>query len=594
MRCFNTTFFKSNLIWIGLCLSTICFAQSHKTLDSLISIIKSHNEEDTTYVVLRIKYIAQKIYESPSDSLLEYNLETLKVAEKLNFKRGQIPLHSNNGVIYQYIIANPFKALDSYHKALKIIGNDTVFSEQRNVINSNIGLIYLEQEEYSKALESFEKVIEQDPENFRILSSIGTIYGKTKELDSATVYFKKSMELAKLNNSFIDIANSKSNLARVLIDLNRNNEALIEMEESLEIINKYNLGFLKPVAYLNAALVYLSNEDYEKTEEYSMKVMNFEDSINLSMKSSLWATLVEVYRAKRDYEKALNAYEKHYELKDSLTNSDRKLEISRKEIQFEADRKGLLAQEEIKRQKLIKNNSLFGGGILIVVLLFGGYLYKRKREAEFELNTKSAELKTLRTQMNPHFIFSSLNSVNNFISKTNTTANTYLTQFAKLMRKTLENSEKEDITLQEDIDLLNTYLNIEQNMLHDEFTHEILVDDALDAQNTLVPPMLLQPLVENSIKHGFARLKGNGHIKVQFKKKQNTLLCIVEDNGVGRKKAMEYSGGNTEKTSMSTEILQKRLDIINTKDKTSANFRIIDKENGTRVELELPFKVEFE
>ncbi len=152
--------------------------------------------------------------------------------------------------------------------------------------------------------------------------------------------------------------------------------------------------------------------------------------------------------------------------------------------------------------------------ILISFLLF--YSYKRRRdakarqkEAELKAEIADTEMKVMRLQMNPHFIFNSLNSISDYIRKNNSEeADDYLSKFAKVMRMTLENSEQQAIPLEEDMKALELYMQLEAKRLNNKFTYEIKVADDIDKENTLVPPMIFQPFVENSIWHGIAQKGG--------------------------------------------------------------------------------------
>src|SRR5690606_28415117 len=140
--------------------------------------------------------------------------------------------------------------------------------------------------------------------------------------------------------------------------------------------------------------------------------------------------------------------------------------------------------------------------------------------------------KALRSQMNPHFIFNSLNSIGDYILKNDTaTAQDYLARFAKLMRMVLENSEHTEIPLSDDLSFIELYLQVESKRLPGRFSYSIHVEDGLDTENTMVPPLLLQPFIENSIWHGFRTIRSGGYNDVEIKTVNNILVCCLEDDG---------------------------------------------------------------
>ena len=192
--------------------------------------------------------------------------------------------------------------------------------------------------------------------------------------------------------------------------------------------------------------------------------------------------------------------------------------------------------------------------------------------------------------MNPHFIFNSLNSIGDYILKNDTqSANDYLSKFAKLMRMTLENSEKKEILLSEDITLLKTYMDIERKRFNNKFNYTIDIEFSLDPDDILVPPMILQPFIENSIIHGLA-LKDEGHIIISFKEKNSMLICSVDDNGIGREKS---SSSSTHKKSLGMAITKSRIEIINKIKNTEGDIKIIDKTKGTKIEVSLPMQLAY-
>ncbi|MGH2649367.1 MAG: sensor histidine kinase, partial [Ginsengibacter sp.] len=132
--------------------------------------------------------------------------------------------------------------------------------------------------------------------------------------------------------------------------------------------------------------------------------------------------------------------------------------------------------------------------------------------------------------MNPHFIFNSLNSISDYILKNDVqSADIYLTKFAKVMRMILENSDQKEVTLKDDLKALELYMQLESLRMKDKFTYEIKIDESINAENTLIPPLILQPFVENSIWHGMQGKKGEGHILISIKKEGNMINCSVED-----------------------------------------------------------------
>ncbi len=589
-------------ILVVLLFSMLFSTAQQKEIDSLEKILENYGQPDTTYVRLQMEYMKKKLFLTPSDSSwLDFANKSLQIAEKLDYPLGQALASEKIGIVYQYIYSDPYKALDYYQKSLEVIEKNNINPNYALGNLGNIGIIYYEQGELRLALTYYKKVLGHVEHNITALANIGEVYADLNMRDSSIYFFKRAIDIAKKDKNFLYEANCLSNMALVLQKEKRNKEALNSIERSLELIDLYQLEFIRSMAYANAGMVYLGIDNLEKAQYYSEKALNSKASLNnLYMHKIIWGTLADVYEKKGDIPKAFEAYKRFTTLNDSISSQDRKVEITRREIQFESDKNQAISQAEIERQKTIRNASILGGGGLVLAILMGLVLYKRRRDAlsqkvAAEFNTKVAdtELKALRSQMNPHFIFNSLNSINAFITKNDKgTASDYLVKFAKLMRKTLENSEKKEIPLKDDLDLLENYLEIESKRLDKKFTFEIKLDKAIDPENTLVPPLILQPFMENSIWHGIAPKDGTGHIVVDVQKKGNMIVYAIDDDGVGIKKKMD-----TEKVeaheSLGMKLTRSRIEIINKRKNSNGSVRLIDKKEGVRVEVELPLELAF-
>jgi LytS/YehU family sensor histidine kinase len=241
---------------------------------------------------------------------------------------------------------------------------------------------------------------------------------------------------------------------------------------------------------------------------------------------------------------------------------------------------------------------MIGGAVFLILAGFCGFVfYKRNRdittqknEAELQTQITDTEMKALRAQMNPHFIFNSLNSIADYIDNNQTKlASDFTIKFARLMRMVLENSEQKEIPLADDLKTLELYMKLESYRLQGKFDYDIQVDEAIDQENTLVPPLILQPFVENSIWHGVAKKNGKGHITVYIHQENDMLKCVVEDDGDG----MKESTAAQEKKSVGMKITKARIDVINKLKNAGASMNVSNKRNGVRAEVRLPLELSF-
>ncbi len=302
-----------------------------------------------------------------------------------------------------------------------------------------------------------------------------------------------------------------------------------------------------------------------------------------------------------------SAYEyllKHNTIKDSIQTNQFLLRIYNAKKDAEDENKkaelGLLMkdnkikQQQLKEEAMVKNY-LF---ILLVVLVIAGIFIFRnltlkrkndqltngKQQAELQERAIRLEMQALRAQMNPHFIFNCLSSINCFILENETEkASDYLTRFSRLIRMVLTNSEKSLITLDEELKMLKLYLDMERLRFENSFDYNITYTNDVEAETVLVPPLLLQPFCENAIWHGLMNKEGKGHLTITIMKENEFLSCIIMDDGIGRTRAGALNNGSAKKEkSMGLKITTERLSLFN-QDKEGHTFYEIDDvtdENG--------------
>ncbi len=222
----------------------------------------------------------------------------------------------------------------------------------------------------------------------------------------------------------------------------------------------------------------------------------------------------------------------------------------------------------------------------------------QKKMLDFEKQLFDIEQKALRLQMNPHFIFNSLNSIQSFVIANDTDkAISYLAKFAQLMRLIMANSRESYVPLKDEIRALTYYMEIERLRFNEKFDFNIKLDPGIDEDFIAIPPMIIQPYVENSILHGIVSKRGKGHILLEITRKDDTMYCIVEDDGIGREKAQEIrdNSGITRK-SRGMMITRERLELLEKQNNKQFSVHVIDLTDekgaacGTRVELVLQFK----
>ncbi len=231
-------------------------------------------------------------------------------------------------------------------------------------------------------------------------------------------------------------------------------------------------------------------------------------------------------------------------------------------------------------------------GLSIMAFLFKLRVNFIRKKADQKTRLIQSQLTALKAQMNPHFMYNALNSIQALIFQNDIKNSTlYLGKFSHLMRKILEASGKELISLQEEIEILKLYLELEKLRFKQDFTYELIVEDEIDAHSISLPPMLIQPYIENAFKHGLLHKKGDKKLKIRFFEKNHDTICEITDNGIGRKHAEEIKARLQEKhQSFATQANEKRVELLN--DNTQRNYNVWiedlmenNEPSGTRVQI---------
>jgi len=347
------------------------------------------------------------------------------------------------------------------------------------------------------------------------------------------------------------------------------------------------------------ANAYIAQDKYDEAIPYlkeSIVEADFEN--DLVVQKDATRKLSEVFEYKGDYPKAFETYRNYVSLVDTLYVR-KEQEISRaarfnREISSKQNRiSGLeqerelsqskydlalteqqLIQENNKRQKWIIYSLIFG---MILLGLATFFFYRSNQQQKLANNLLA--LKSLRSQMNPHFIFNALNSVNNFIAKNDErSANRFLSEFSTLMRSVLENSEEDFIPLAKELEQLELYVKLEHSRFPDKFDYELNIDKDITISSFEIPPMLLQPYIENAIWHGLRYKEEKGLLRIEVTPRGTKSIAItITDDGIGRKKSAQLKTQNQKKQkSKGMGNIKKRIAILNDMYKNKVDVTISD------------------
>jgi len=365
---------------------------------------------------------------------------------------------------------------------------------------SNLAEINVQQNNIPKAAENFNNAYEisknsQHEQALAINKKMADLYIKNEDFDKAIAVKKKV-----LNENFVkENSQEKVNQIQELADIYIQTNNIQQAEKLLE--DAYKIAIEKG-----------------HTLEAHKSVLKLDS----------------LYNSEGNTAKSITLYKNFLTQIPSLLEKDHSL-VDSKLMKETEDKIAQLEKEKNLNQLLMKRKNLFNylltAGLVFAVAFIIFALYTQRK---LKIQNKKIELQSLRREMNPHFIFNSLNSVNQFIAENNELeANSYLTKFSKLMRGVMENSKDDFINFQEELDLLKNYLALEKSRFADKFDYEINVDENLLNSGLQLPGMLIQPYLENSIWHGLRYLKTKGFLKLSFRKEAQKLIITIEDNGIG-------------------------------------------------------------
>ncbi len=513
----------------------------------------------------------------------------------------------NNGTIY-FKKGYYTTALEHYVKALKIFES---LNHMRRIeaCYLNIGKIYYEQADLDKALDYFKKAqkiaIEENDKTGEASCylSIGRIYSDKKQYDIARNYLDKSVELNRemgyqhgLDDCYIDIGFT-------YLEENDLEGALNNYQKALKISKEEDdkPGIAESLNCI--ANIYFREKRYQKALDLALQSMNIAEKTGyLQVQKNIYQLLSQIYEALGDSDFALKYFKLYSNAQDSLFSEGKYRAIREVETKFETEKKEqqleLLSEKNRVQDLKIsqRNRMMLAFWIFFFLMAIAIYLYFRNKRLKSKHKNIELEQKLLRSQMNPHFIFNSLIAIQSFIYKKEPVqAGDFLAKFADLVRIILEGSRVEFVKLEREIKMLNLYFELQNLRFENKFEYRIEVSDNIDIENISIPPMLAQPFIENAIEHGLRHKKEMGYIFVAFNKVNKCISLVVEDNGVGRKKASEIEKSKKHK-SMAMAITRERLEIFRKKFKKKFVLNVTDllddkgESTGTKVALEIPCK----
>ncbi len=408
-------------------------------------------------------------------------------------------------------------------------------------IEAKRSLLFTQQNKFEPALDAYNNSIKK--QNIYIEEEADVIDNAKESLLSN---FKRPKQEIEIRNAYINKQ----------IDLDAPLEK--QIDENVKLADAYvasnEINNAKRVIKTSKALIETG------TVAPASKSKLLKAASKIEEKQGNYSKALEDYRAYVDEsEKAFEKRKTALDKKIKILNQQAKIDIDDKDYAF-TQREESYSRTSLQFQQLLIGllSLLLIGAITFIVMML-------KNNRERNKTNQLLLLKTLGNQMNPHFIFNALNSVNNFISKNDErAANKFLADFSKLMRVVLENSKHDLITLEEELDLVQRYIKLEHMRFRDKFTFEIDIDDTLDGTKFQIPPMLIQPFVENAVWHGLRYKKSQGILKFACSKKGDRVQISIIDDGIGRQQSSSLKTKNQKKyNSTGLSNTKRRIELIN-------------------------------
>jgi tetratricopeptide (TPR) repeat protein len=500
---------------------------------------KENSEENLCLVLLGLGQTNSLLNEK--DKAVKNLLKALKIAKKINNKEIESKTLST--------LANLYHLLGNYKKAIA----------------------------YDKSALIIKEILKDTISIAASYSNIGVFYEKRLMLDSSLFFHRKALELNKLKNNEHRIAISYNNIAKIRVLQKDYNSAIPLFKKSIKLHEKLHKKVLEPYknlgdVYVKLGRLKLAESSYKKALGLALKTENNEAleflyndllKISIEQKQQMKSLL---YQKKKDSINLVNLEKENIE----------KLNLVNEQYNQAKKEKELMQKIELDKKNRIIYAILLGALLFFILLL---YQRNKNLALKFKQEKLQLEQKMFRSQMNPHFIFNTLTTIQKAIFDNDPLdVARYFSRFSKLIRQNFEFISKSEITLEEDLDALKNYIETQQLRFEGKFDYNINIDKNIDIANIKIPPMLLQPFVENSIEHGLRQKKEKGFLKINIFKEPRLLRFEIIDNGVGF-----YKKKSVEKREHSIDIFLKRLKLRDFGEEKLFSIKSLDNNKGVKV-----------
>ena len=539
-------------------------------------------------------------------SAIKFCSKAVQIAEQLQDEQLLAEYNNQLGVVFRRVDEN-ILAINAHMKALKHAEqcNDTF---NISVSLNSIGNVNLSMHQNNTAIEYFRRSISLSEKKSNSLglamnyNNIGEAFFNMKMNDSALFYFQRSLDYNERINSQVGQAINFTSIGNVFLEQDEYDKALDYLNKALVLHTQIGDLILLSVTHTNLGKAFLKTKNTNNAIFHLEKALKIAQTTGSKYQATESAALLtELYEANDNYTKAFSMLKLSSLYKDSLINEKNLQHMATMEMIYHTEKKDQTiqalntqaceTQEKFSKQRYLLIFSVAVTILFIVIILLVFYQFRLKTHLRANRNKQQL----LRLQMNPHFLFNALNALQLYILDNDQEKSAkLLTSFSKLMRYVLQSSNFEYISIKEESSILLEYLTVQQMRFLEPFHYQLIIDDALNITNTLIPPMLTQPFVENAIEHGFLEINGNCYIEIKMYKKEKSMVIEISDNGIGIGHSHKNATSHHEHhQSMATKITRERLMILQKEYGKKTNIELIDKSNlkneqGTIVRITIP------
>lgn len=540
------------------------------------------------------------------NELKEVLLEALSTFEEKKDSTGIILANLKIGYLYQ-ISGKLDSAYMFYYSSLRYseISGNLKFQANNHIYIGNI----------NNELGNIEKAINHSFKAIRIGKEIGDelivaqsqyfiggIYYSEKKIDSALLYFNKSILLYEKLNYKPMLASVYEAIGGCNFMMKNYDSALYYFKKSLFLFENLKDEGGISVVCISMGELYLEKKEYKFSEEYLKKALRLLTKNEIMLyQDRLYLALSTLYASLNNYKKAHFYHKEYIIIKDSLLEKERIELINELETKYETEKKdkeikelslkNQLTETQKNAQKIKAQFYLWGGIGSLLIFSLGGFIFYQQRKNRFKNEQDKLEQKLLQTQLNPHFMSNFLMAIQTSIYKDSPEVSSKnVSKFGRLNRKVLEASRNDYILLEDEIDFLKNYMDLQLVLTPNKFEYNIELSKDIDESEISIPPMLIQPFIENSIEHGFVNFENKGEINIKFRIEETNLIIDISDNGLGRN-ISDIKKGNFKQTSHATQITKERIELFKRKWNQNITFNIRDLATGTSILFEIPLNV---